>query len=78
VLEPLAAVLAGAHVARELVLVGSQIHGGVLPLGGIEKLRGELAAANVSMRDWLTVSPSVTATSSPTRSLSWAMPEISI
>src|SRR5712691_11494284 len=42
VLEPPAAVLAGAHLAREPVLVGGQIHGGVLLPGGIEKLRDEL------------------------------------
>src|SRR5258708_18843028 len=41
VLEPPAAVLAGAHLAREPVLVGGQIHGGVLPPGRIEKLRDE-------------------------------------
>src|SRR5712692_7405171 len=36
------AVLAGAHFACELVFVGGEIHGGVLLLGGIEKLRDQL------------------------------------
>src|SRR6266581_834205 len=42
VLEPLAAVLAGSHIARELVLVGGQIKRGALPLGRIDEHRGEL------------------------------------
>src|SRR2546429_3754992 len=47
VLEPPAAVLAGGHVARELVLVGGQIHRRVFLLGRIDEHRGKLGGEGI-------------------------------